>query len=328
MMILDATGRERIEGLRSLSTSCEGFDGMVNKLGKVKVIITHPGRAHMDDMLSAAVACSLVNRAGGEIAPVLRKIPTPAEITDPECLLLDIGQVSSPELMTFDHHHLSEDAGDTCALKEFITAMGLWEAFILTHPWAERVVIIDACGPNEFGERFGIPAETMVKMTSPSDKALLSLMASSSSISLESFLYSALGVLGEFILNTLLDFGCTIEDIKENAEEMVTPGGIRGVLYRDTASSPSFPPASRFLAIRRGWDFCVSRDDRGVGWSIYRFSESSGLDLSRAKEHPGVSFAHKRGFLAKTNSIMVDISSVIDRCAEAAMSRSQGMITG
>jgi len=45
----------------------------------------------------------------------------------------------------------------------------------------------------------------------------------------------------------------------------------------------------------------VSRSDRpGEGWCLYRYDDHPWLDFSRLDGKPGVIFAHKGGFIAKT----------------------------
>jgi hypothetical protein len=44
----------------------------------------------------------------------------------------------------------------------------------------------------------------------------------------------------------------------------------------------------------------LSWDDRGAGWSLYRFNDHQSVDFSILESDPAVSFAHKSGFIAKT----------------------------
>ncbi len=60
-----------------------------------------------------------------------------------------------------------------------------------------------------------------------------------------------------------------------------------------------FPAAAYILAKKYGWAISITPDDRGAGWSLYRFHEDSGIDFTRIKDHPDVTFNHFSGFLAK-----------------------------
>jgi hypothetical protein len=65
----------------------------------------------------------------------------------------------------------------------------------------------------------------------------------------------------------------------------------------------------------------LSWDDRGSGWSLYRYNDAPTVDFSVLEGLPGISFAHKGGFIAKTRDrVELDVvfeyvrRCIIDRC--------------
>ena len=69
-----------------------------------RVIITHPGIFHADDVCSVAFL-----RLLGVTAPVERRVPSAADLEDPTVLVLDIGGRHEPSLLNFDHHQFTHE---------------------------------------------------------------------------------------------------------------------------------------------------------------------------------------------------------------------------
>lgn len=68
-------------------------------MNKLKLVITHPGVFHADEVMAVAYLLSL--RPG---TPVVRRQPTAAELEDPEVACVDVGGQFAPKLNNFDHH--------------------------------------------------------------------------------------------------------------------------------------------------------------------------------------------------------------------------------
>ena len=49
--------------------------------------------------------------------------------------------------------------------------------------------------------------------------------------------------------------------------------------------------------------FTVIPDDRGDGWTLYRFNDHPRVDFNLIKGNEGVVFVHKNGFIAKTKAM-------------------------
>ena len=64
----------------------------------LKLIVTHPGIFHADDVMAVAYLLSLVS------VPVVRRAPTPEELADPQVACVDVGGQFDAKLSNFDHH--------------------------------------------------------------------------------------------------------------------------------------------------------------------------------------------------------------------------------
>ena len=67
----------------------------------VNRIVTHPGGAHSDDVMSVA----LLLGAFTSCDTVERRNPTQEDLDDPYCAVVDCGRVLDPDMNNFDHHH-------------------------------------------------------------------------------------------------------------------------------------------------------------------------------------------------------------------------------
>jgi hypothetical protein len=61
---------------------------------------------------------------------------------------------------------------------------------------------------------------------------------------------------------------------------------------------------------------CVSFDDRGAGWSMYRFNDDARVDFSRLADDPCMLFCHAGGFIGKTRA-RLPLDEVLALCARA-----------
>ena len=59
----------------------------------------------------------------------------------------------------------------------------------------------------------------------------------------------------------------------------------------------------------------ISKDDRGDGWTLYRYDDDPRVDFSVLAGHPDIVFAHKGGFIAKTKAITINEAIEIVRKA-------------
>lgn len=266
----------------------------------VKTIITHPGAAHRDDLLSVAIALATYG-----CVPVFRRDPTEEELQDPEVLVLDTGLRHEPERLNFDHHQLSRDAEAECALSLFVRFLGL-EAEFKLQAWWETTVVLDAKGPFMAAKALGL-GRLPEELHSPIEQTQLRLF----------------GSMGEFPvfcgsetdaicgpLSDLRDMGVQLlADVAEYAKvyshvrELVRVVEVDGLdcFVGIEVLSPTLAAALNRFRDLEAPQVAVSimKSDRdGESWVLYRYDDHPRVDFSRLSGDQVV-FAHKGGFIAK-----------------------------
>ena len=86
----------------------------------LKLIVTHPGGAHKDDLIAT---CVLIATHG---CPVERRDPTPEELEDAHVAVVDVGGRHDPALHNYDHHQFPREHEPTCALSLVLQRMDLY----------------------------------------------------------------------------------------------------------------------------------------------------------------------------------------------------------
>ena len=112
----------------------------------IRLIVTHPGSAHKDDLLAV---CVLVAKHG---APIVRRDPTPDELEDASVAVVDIGGVHDAARMDFDHHHFPREHAPTCALSLVLDHLGLYQDALRFCAWLETAEYFDSRGPKRTAE--------------------------------------------------------------------------------------------------------------------------------------------------------------------------------
>ncbi len=265
------------------------------QLATITKIIVHPGRAHFDDFMSVALATQFVQVRLGDrvVLEIERRVPTSEELDDEKVLIFDVGGKHEPEKLNFDHHTLE---GPTCSFQLFLEWLGIWDEFKIIHPWADRAAFMDHFGPSRWAEANGIDKKIMCKMVSPVEDAMVySFYDDPNSY----FMLLTLEAVGKYCIELMTKVRECIEDIERCHDTFITKRGVLGFVYTGEIKPRIFPAAAYILAKKYGWAISITPDDRGAGWSLYRFHEDSGIDFTRIKDHPDVTFTHFSGFLAK-----------------------------
>lgn len=266
---------------------------------KTKYMITHPGAAHMDDLLSLAVILVFVSEDGNNLPLVYRREPTQGELDDPDIIVFDVGGRYEAHNRNFDHHQLPRDVVPTCALTLVARYFGVEESLRGTK-WFPTVEMIDSKGPFAWAKANGLE-EFPMGLSSPIEGAMKERLEA----------YSGSDPVGPEFLRELLYYGNSIlkyaQKLHENYlrikrdAEVVEVLGVRGLYYpekeidgldrlRDELSTPGDPIG-----------FAIVKDDRGEGLTLYRFNDDRRLDFYRLASHTDdITFAHTGGFIAKT----------------------------
>lgn len=267
-------------------------------------IVTHPGGAHKDDLLAV---CVLIARYG---APVLRQDPSEEQLADPEVAIVDIGASHDPERMNFDHHHFPRDHQPTCALSLVLESMGLYEDALQFCDWLETAEWFDSRGPNQTATWLGVPRRAISQLNSPIDITLLRRFAQSDRLDPGETLYEYMRLVGEDLLEHLRSARERLDFVARHAEHWKLPLGdetIEVIFLPRVDPLPEEPSGAVASYIRsEGLENSIAAlvypDRRGSGYGIARYEDHPRMDFSAVGSEPDVRFAHKTGFMCKTEA--------------------------
>lgn len=270
----------------------------------IKLIVTHPGGAHKDDFL----ACSLLAHLHG--APIHRRDPTDADLTDPAICVVDVGGAHDPQLNNFDHHQFPRDSPPLCAVSLVLQSMGLYEDALAFCAWLRPAEWLDTLGPNEAARLMGIPRDALGALNSPLDITLLNRFANQKELTPDNPIYQVMCMAGEDMVKYLRSLRERLDYLKQHGQYWKIEGSgepITALFLEKTetiASDPSFGIYA-FIESEGKEDeiqALVYPDRRGDGYGMTRYNDSQRLNFSQIESQDEVRFAHKRGFVAKLST--------------------------
>ena len=269
---------------------------MTNK----KLCIIHPGAAHRDECLAMglALAADVINVN----TPVQRREPTTDDLNDREILVLDVGGRHEPELANFDHHQLPRGTRE-CALSLLAQSLMIpgqdisYHQLFADRPWYRATVTIDSLGPFAMAKELGLEA-LPPELMSPFDMAITDAVKESVEVPMW---------VKELCSLVMIDRTKSAIDLRErtvwlrgHAETVTLPGGAVALVVPDDVVMGVNDYRDELVAEGVDVAVSVSHDDRGAGWSLYRFDDDRRVNFSRLDGDPAVLFAHAGGFIAKT----------------------------
>ncbi len=270
----------------------------------IHTILTHPGGAHKDDLLAV---CALIAEHG---APVVRRVPTDADLRDAGVAVVDVGGEHAPERMNFDHHHFPREHPPTCALSLVLEHLGLYEDARVFCDWLEPAEWFDSRGPKKTAEHLGVPRRAISQLNSPIDMTLLRRFAAKTELGEGDPLYEYMRFVGQDLLDYLRTSHERLAFADAHVKRWsVDQGGesIEAVFLPRTDPLPDEPSGSlagyvRAHALGEVIAALVYPDRRGEGYGIQRYEDHPQLDFSRVEGEDDVHFAHKSGFMCKTSA--------------------------
>lgn len=299
------------------------------------VAITHPGQAHRDEVLALSFLV-----AAGHVGRIERREPTPAELNDPSVWVIDVGGAHDPALRDFDHHQFERGTVSSSALL-VAEHLGLCEALSL-ESWWESTHHVDSRGPVATARHFGGEGAPFPAWAwgGPFEGALLGLFGAAKVVSPGDVLWAMLEALGAETLRHAQGLQVMLEHARRvcrrtevggyyadptagyvsfpshGAEEYV--GGV-GVLIAEESvdSSATSRLRDELEAAGKPVAVLIAPDDRGSGWTLYRYSDHPRVDFSRLEGEEGILFAHKGGFIAKTRGREGGIAAALSLVAKA-----------
>lgn len=271
----------------------------------LRLIVTHPGGAHKDDLLAV---CVLAAKYG---VPIVRRDPTAEELADASVAVVDVGGRHEPSKMNFDHHHYPRGHAPTCALSLVFDHLGLYKDALHFCDWLETAEWFDSRGPKKTAEWLGVPRRAISRLNSPIDITLLRRFAQKTEFGPGDTLYEFMRLVGEDLLEFLRVARERIDFVAERVEpwDIAQPGGsIRALFLRRSDTPADEPSAALANYIRReGLEGQIAAlvypDRRGEGYGIGRYEDHPRLDFSRVGGEPDVHFAHVSGFMCKTTAL-------------------------
>lgn len=266
----------------------------------LKLILTHPGGAHKDELL----ACSLLSAA--HRVPIVRREPTPDDLADVSTAVVDVGGEHAPERHNFDHHQFPADHPPVCALSLVLQHLGVYEDARQFCDWLEPAEWFDTRGPNVTAKWLGVNREAMNKLNSPVDVTVLRRFAKAKRLDPGEPLWEILSYIGQDLLDYLRELRARLDFIALNAQ--IWSMDDHEVLFLPRIEPLGDEPSAgigRYLESIGKSESVVALiypDRRGSGYGLSRHNDAPHYDFTRIEKEPDVHFAHARGFVAKTSA--------------------------
>lgn len=299
-------------------------------------IITHGGKAHLDDFVSCALA--VVDAAwrrmefgersdhpitlSAAIAETIqdtiiyRREPTAEELEDKDVLVLDVGGQYDPRKGNFDHHQLPRGSKDS-AMTLFAANIGLPDGnfdgsvyepgspfpvdslaeFMETaFPWFRTRAEIDSCGPFATAKAKGVEWGTVASFLGPFEDMILGQFEEER-IPMNRVML--IDQLARMIAEKFDAYRRVASTVKRKS-----PWWAEGLIILDfTTCDPKDAEAvSDIITDREKGGVAIFHDNRGNGLTLLRLKDDPKIDFTKVKEDPEVAFAHAGGFIAKTKS--------------------------
>lgn len=265
-----------------------------------RLILTHPGGAHKDDLLAV---CVLIAK---HTSPVVRRDPTPEELADASVAIVDVGGSHDPAKLNFDHHHFPREHPPTCALSLVLEHLGMYQDAKHFCDWLEPAEWFDSRGPGKTAQHLGVPRKAISQLNSPIDMTLLRRFAQSARLEPGETLYEYMRMVGQ----DLLDYLAGVREQIAFADAHVVRWSIDAIeaLFLPRTDPLPDEPSGVVKSYVRAHELesavaaIVYPDRRGTGYGIARYEDHPRLDFSPLSEEPDVHFAHKSGFMLKTTA--------------------------
>lgn len=299
----------------------------------MKKIITHGGKAHLDDVFACALA--LVGRAWGSLengraatvdaaladacedVVIERREPTENELANPHVLVLDVGDRYEPGKDNFDHHQLPAGTKES-AMSLFAASIGLpnggfngaeryepgadeypvdsLASFLEdAFPWFRTRVALDACGPFAVAKENGVEWDTVAKFLGPLEGVVLGTFENAE----PETRVDIVKPLAEMILRKHAAWERVVTAV-EYDHPWWADGDFTIADFTKADSADAKACSDMFTRYVNG--VAVFHDDRGEGLTLLRLRDDPRVDFTRVKDDPEVAFCHNGGFIVKTKS--------------------------
>ena len=255
-----------------------------------KHIVTHSGQAHRDELLTIGLAFAVEG-----VVPIYRREPTQEELADPQILVLDVGGKHEPALSNFDHHQRGRDEKPECALSLYAQDKGLEEVLNL-QKWYGPLIQMDVRGPFATAKELGL-SRFPFELMGPIEGQILMAFQNATEVLPGSIISNVLDLIGTGMLTSAKEYAEKTMLLAEKVK-VVEIKGLQALIFETTDTE-----GSQDIRDRKYPDAAISLawDDRGNGWTLYRFNDHPAVDFSALEGDTKILFAHKGGFIAKTH---------------------------
>lgn len=298
-------------------------------------IITHGGKAHLDDFVSCALAivdaawrrmefgkrsdhpitleAAIVETVQNTV--IYRRDPTAKELEDKDVLVLDVGGQYDPCKGNFDHHQLPRGSKDS-AMTLFAANIGLPDGnfdgsvyepgspfpidslaeFMETaFPWFRTRAEVDSCGPFATAKAKSVEWGTVASFLGPFEDMFLEKFEEASQ-QIRGILADPLATM---IAKKFDAYRRVVSTVKRE-----NPWWAESLIILDfTACDPKDAEAvSDIITGHEKGGVAIFHDNRGNGLTLLRLKDDPKIDFTKVKDDPEVAFAHIGGFVAKTKS--------------------------
>jgi hypothetical protein len=247
---------------------------------KAKLIITHPGSAHFDEVTAISLILAVYTDTEFRIE---RRDPVPVELDNPDVWVVDIGDRHEPEKHNFDHH---QDTDCPAAFVLVAKYLGLLDTMSVM-PWWHFKDEVDRFGPGKSSIKYHAGDDLVNR--NPFEIWLLASFASEPEASIPLLKSFGAHIIEEaHMLKRQIDFWKT--------SSRLVIGGVPAIIG-ETSESAGLEEFRRLD--ENPPDIVISLDRRDKGWRLFRY-DGTPVDFSLISDCPEIAFAHKSGFLAKT----------------------------
>ena len=267
------------------------------RLAGVRKIIVHGGLAHMDDIMSCAMAYAF---GVPHDAVIERRNPKPADLDDLSTLVLDVGGRLDPGHLDFDHHQRAREEEPKCAFRLFAEWLGVDEEMRTLYPWYTAWNLMDVCGPFNTAKAMGTTADALAGfIDNPLADWVIRRFAD------DPTLRQKLTV--TFANEMVLTRRCWRE-----MGPKITLREYAGLPVADLTQclTEEISRCSNAWVARNRPACLLMRDGRGEGYSLLRCNDDPRIDFSRWAGKPYTLFAHPGGFILKTRSKTDDLELI------------------
>lgn len=259
----------------------------------MNIIITHPGQAHQDELLAIAL---IMGECHKEEFEILRRDPTEEELNNPDIWVIDVGMRHEPHLKNFDHHQYK---GGVSAFRLVAQCLSIDEVAEGIFNWWKVSSDIDTKGPFAVAKDLGCEPSTVFSLQSGLITGLLQVFQDN-----PNSLVPLLREIGKGLIEQIAQTAFRLSLLDEKAR-VKNFDGVDAIIH-EIKDKPVLALQAWKDATAPEAGLSICPDDRGPGWTLYRFNDNPSVDFSRLDGQEGVSFAHKGGFIAKTEAMSLE----------------------